>query len=149
MKYSCLLIVFQSYLISFFFSMSVNAALVDNGGGLIYDEDLDITWTANANINGQMTWAEANAWATGLSLGGVSGWRLPITMESDPSCTGDVVSGLYNCTGSEMGHLFYSELGGTAGDSILNSGDADLSLFLKHPRTWTLLVEYRIYGRYK
>ena len=28
-----------------------------------------------------------------------------------------------------MGHLFYNELGGTAGSSILTSGDPDLGLF--------------------
>lgn len=38
-------------------------------------------------------------------------------------CTG------FSCTGSEMGHLFYNELGGAAGSSILSSSDPDLAKF--------------------
>jgi len=53
---------------------STNAALVDNGGGLIYDDVLDITW---AQPDTQRTWDNANTWAAGQTLGGVSGWRLP------------------------------------------------------------------------
>ena len=56
-----------------------NAALVDRGGGLIYDTDLNITWLANGNANGLMDWWQANDWASGLTVDGVSGWRLPIT----------------------------------------------------------------------
>ena len=52
-----------------------SAALVDNGGGLIYDTVLDITW-AQPDDEGRM-WIDANNWASGLTLGGVSGWRLP------------------------------------------------------------------------
>jgi len=55
-------------------SMSSHAALVDNGGGLIYDTVLDITW---AQPDAVRSWDNANTWAAGLTLGGVSGWRLP------------------------------------------------------------------------
>lgn len=105
----------------------VHAALMDRGGGMIYDTDLNITWLKDANYaktsgydsDGQMNWRAANAWASNLVYGGYSDWRLP---------TSDTCGG-YNCTGSELGHLFYAELGGTAGLSILSSGDPDLSLF--------------------
>ena len=30
--------------------MVTSAALIDRGGGLIYDESLDITWLQNANL---------------------------------------------------------------------------------------------------
>lgn len=108
-------------------SGAAQAALIDRGGGLIYDSDLNITWLADANYaqtsgfdaDGRMTWSAANAWAAGLTYGGYSDWRLP---------TSDTCSG-FDCTGSELGHLFYQELGGTAGLSILASGDPDLSLF--------------------
>lgn len=58
-------------------------------------------------------------------MGGITGWRLPTAIHADGTgpCAG------YNCTGCEMGHLFYTELGGTANSSILSSGDPDLALF--------------------
>lgn len=100
-----------------------------------YDTDRNITWLADANVNGAMNWADANTWAATLSFtDGVSvydNWRLPTTLQPDASCqyqSGGVSYG-YGCTGSEMGHLFYSELGGTAGQSILASNDSDLAKF--------------------
>ena len=104
-----------------FFAMcgSAQADLFDRGGGLIYDSDLNVTWAANANINGAMDWSTANSWAAGLVFGGVSDWRLP---------TSDTCSA-YNCTGSEMGHLFYSELGGVAGIDIATTHNTNYSLF--------------------
>jgi hypothetical protein len=70
-----------------------------------YDTDLDITWLRDANVNGQMDWATAVSWAGGFSFGGYSDWRLPASDACDQ----------FNCTGSEMGHLYYVELGNTAG----------------------------------
>ena len=46
---------------------TAHAALVDRGGGLIYDTTLDITWLQNANVGGSMTWAEASSWAANFS----------------------------------------------------------------------------------
>ena len=90
---------------------SAHAALQDNGGGLIYDTDLDITWY-DYNYMGPFevgaTWDQAVSWASSLTVGGVSGWRLP---------TSDFCS-YENCTGSEMGHLYYTELGLTAGTAV-------------------------------
>ena len=97
-----------------------------------YDTDLDITWLANAN-NGQRNWADANTWAANLSFtDGVNvydNWRLPTARNQDGTgpCFGTNFS--HGCAGSEMGHLFYSELGGTAGKSILTSTDTDLAKF--------------------
>lgn len=118
---------------------TAHATLESRLGGLAYyDTDLDITWLADANAgagssfddgfattDGLMTWANANAWAASLNVGGVTGWRLPTSLNSDGSgpCSG------FNCTDSEMGHLFYNELGGATGSSILTSGDPDLALF--------------------
>ena len=87
-------------------------------GQAIYDSDADLTWLANANAAGtMMDWATANAWAAGLTVGGVTGWRLPDTLQPDSSCefqdVGDSYG--YNCTGSEMGNLFYNVLGNTTG----------------------------------
>jgi hypothetical protein len=122
------------FAVVFFLSIATpaNAALVSRlGGQAVYDTDLDITWTANANINGMMTWAAANTWTTNLVIDGVSGWRLPTTLQPDASCSEQDIgeSWGYGCTGSEMGHLFYNELGGVAGSSILTTHNANLALF--------------------
>ncbi|MCP4277568.1 MAG: DUF1566 domain-containing protein [Gammaproteobacteria bacterium] len=99
---------------------------------LIYDEDFDITWVADGNFaqatgydgDGRMDWVAANAWAGGLTIGGFADWRLPTALNQD-----DSGPGYGYVTGSEMGHLFYEELGGTAGDPISSSTDSDLALF--------------------
>ena len=80
------------------FAYSAEAVLYDRGGGLIYDDVLDITWLQHANYSGNtMDWDEAMNWAGDLLFQGFDDWRLP---SSDSSCTGT------NCTGSEMGYLF-------------------------------------------
>ena len=97
----------------FFLVASAEAALIDRGGGFIYDDVQDITWAQDANINGVDTWANQVAWAAGYSqthsvYGTFDDWRLPTTLQPDASCSdqsGGVSSGL-DCTGSEMGHLF-------------------------------------------
>ncbi len=90
------------------------------GNNLIYDTDLDITWYDFSNPDN--FWQDQIDWADNLSVdfGGTifDDWRLPITVD-DP-----------NVTTSEMRHLFYDELGGTAGDPISSSGDPDLGLFV-------------------
>ena len=111
-------------------STSVNAALVERLGGLaIYDDDLNITWLADANVNGLMDWNDAISWADSLTVGGYTDWRLPETLIPDSTCAAPVGSSGFNCSGSELGHLFYSELSGTAGSSLLSTGDADIGLF--------------------
>lgn len=118
-------------------SSVANAALVDRGGGLIYDTDLNITWLANANVNGAMNWGGAMTWASNLSYYDsvrnvtYTDWRLPTTLQLDPACSGQsgVDSYGYNCTGSEMGHLFYNELGGVAGQSITATHNTNYNLF--------------------
>jgi hypothetical protein len=97
-------------------STSVNAALFDRGNGMIYDDELDITWLQDANYaktsgyhsSGWMDWYEANTWADNLVFRGYDDWRLPTTPEDGPAG--------YNITSSEMGHMFYNNLGGTSGD---------------------------------
>ena len=78
-----------------------------------------------------MNWADVNAWAAGLTIGGVGGWRLPDTLQPDASCdyqSGSISWG-FNCTGSEMGNLFYNVLGGSAGSSITTTHNANYDLF--------------------
>ena len=115
------------------FTSVSNAALVSRLGGLAYyDTEADLTWLADANAAGTtMNWADANAWAAGLDVAGVTGWRLADTLQPDASCgsqSGSVSYG-YNCTGSEMGNLFYNVLGGSAGSLITTTHNANYDLF--------------------
>ncbi len=124
-----------------------NAALVDSGGGQIYDTVLNITWLADANlaatntfgvtginVNGSMNWSTAQSWIAAMNIVdylGYSDWRLPTTLQPDNTCSNQTggISGGYNCAGSEMGQLFYNELGGTAGSAIGTTYNANLALF--------------------
>ncbi|MCX7112414.1 MAG: PEP-CTERM sorting domain-containing protein [Proteobacteria bacterium] len=108
------------------------------GGQAVYDTDRNITWLADANYaqtsgydnDGLMNWNAANAWATSLNIGGYTGWRLPTTLQPDTSCSGQFPASYgYNCTGSELGHLFYSELGGVANQLILFTHNSNFDLF--------------------
>jgi len=57
------------------------------GGQAYYDSAADLTWLTNANAAGTtMDLAAANAWAASLNIGGVTGWRLPDTLQPDSSC---------------------------------------------------------------
>ncbi|SPD75039.1 conserved hypothetical protein [uncultured Desulfobacterium sp.] len=102
-----------------------NATLFDRGGGLIYDDVLDITWLQDANYAqtsgydsyGYMTWYEATAWADGLeyydSVRDITwdDWRLPMTVDglSEWGYDGTTTAG-YNIISSEMGHMYYVNL---------------------------------------
>ena len=99
--------------------ISANAALVGRlpltSGGIdyqaFYDTDLDITWRRNAgHSEGTKYWADAVAFVNNLTVGGVTGWRLPI---GDPNC-----DGYYCYSVSEIGHLYYVEFGLSAGRSM-------------------------------
>ena len=70
---------------------------------------------------GLATWWGAQAWAANLSYGGYSDWRLPTT---PGTATSD-----FNQSGSELGHLFYTELGGTALNSIITNHNDNNKLF--------------------
>jgi hypothetical protein len=89
-----------------------HATLINNGNDLIYDTDLNITWY-NPSV-GNMTWDQASIWITSLntlSIGGVTGWRLPTALNY---LNGSYPAYGYNVTESELGHLYYEELGNSA-----------------------------------
>ena len=67
-----------------------------------------------------MTWFGAQAWANNLSLGGYTDWALPTNVPAVFA---------YNETNSQMGDLFYNQLGGVAGDSITTTHNANYNLF--------------------
>ena len=83
-----------------------------------YDTDLDVTWLRDTKVidngwpSGYISWTDALAWANGLSFAGYTDWRLP---------KGNVACSTYDCVSSEMGHLWYTELGNSAG-AMTNPG---------------------------
>ncbi len=80
-----------------------------------------------------MNWTTAKAWVSSLNVGGFTDWRLPTTLIPDTSCSNQGPSndyyGGFNCTGSDLGHLFYNELGGVAGQSIISTHNANYNFF--------------------
>jgi hypothetical protein len=121
-----------------------------------YDTDLNITWLADANYaatepfgpfggcyyQGLMCWTDAvgyygtqpvTSWIGQLNATGYLGindWRLPRTNQPDPTCSRTQSEGSvgYYCTGSELGHLFYEELGGVAGQVLSQTHNANYLL---------------------
>ncbi len=96
-----------------------NALLIDRGS-MVYDQDTNLTWIKDANLPkttgfqsqlpysvqwglgalGLMSFNEATAWASDLSYGGYSDWRLPV---------GSLEGMNFNSQNTEYGHLYYSE----------------------------------------
>jgi len=113
----------------------VNAALVGvlpaTPGGTdwqaYYDDQLDITWTADANINGSDSWDNQVTWAAGLDIDGVTGWRLPsMDVNGDDAivnCTSDQAA----CKDNEYGHLFNYGAGTVFGSGITASSSSSFS----------------------
>ena len=134
---------------------AAHAALIDRGGGMIYDTTRNITWLANMNYaftsgyaatnvggagsneiaaDGRMGWDAAVAWAGQLVYGGFDDWRLPTLNPADTTCGNSFNPGLgfpvqyfgFGCTGGELSGLFVTDLGNKPGESVLNQvGDTD------------------------
>ena len=148
MKKSRLLGVLSAYLFTFIPTISSAALFTQASGDIVYDQERNVSWLANANLaitnqvgvsgitDGKMSWDTANLWIaamnnydSGTGWLGFTDWRLPNTTVPDGTCADPVDALGFNCTGSELGHLFYEELGGTANQSITTSTDPDLALF--------------------
>lgn len=112
-----------------FISMSANAALISVlGGQAYYDDQLDITWVQDANINGTMDWDTANASAAALTIAGVSGWRLPSMDKNNDDTIVDCATGTQSaCADNEYGHLFQYGAGTTRGDGVTASSPGPFS----------------------
>jgi len=119
-----------STLLAVSLSGAAQAALIDRGGGLIYDSTLNVTWLKDANYaktsgydsKGRMTWANAVTWADNLSYFDAirnvtyTDWRLPTTTDlGAPGCDwtygGTECGWNVNPASSEMAHLYHVSLG--------------------------------------
>ena len=114
------------------------ADIYDRGNGLIYDDDLDVTWMQYVSTaedtgycvnylpnctDGLMTKDEADDFVTWFNTSynppWGNAWRLPVTpTTTDLSCSDSFNEG-FNCTQSELGHLYYLELGNSPGEGGL------------------------------
>ena len=96
----------------------------DASAVFLYDTTLNITWLRDANANGAMTWAQANAWAASLTVGTYSNWRLPTMIDTGVSgcdlaytgtdCGYNVRTTSGGAAYSEMASLWYDTLGNKA-----------------------------------
>jgi hypothetical protein len=102
-------------------SGAAQAALLDRGGGLIYDDDLNVTWLQQPypyakEWSSAMFWVEYLAYYDTVRNVVYTDWRLPKHTDTGaPGCDYDI--GGSDCgfnvdtaTG-ELAHLFYDELG--------------------------------------
>ena len=75
-----------------------------------YDPNLNITWAADANMNGIENWDKQITWVEELEIGGIGGWRLP---SADANEDGIVIDcwggGVIGCEDNEMGYLYWEE----------------------------------------
>lgn len=134
------------------FSSMSHAALINRGGGMIYDSVLDITWlqdasymlTSGAAATQFVNKATATNWVDSLVFGGFDDWRLPTMLpgngtsyDTSFSFNGTTDRGFHNDgTNNELGHMFYNNLnnisffspsgvGNQVGSSTFNSSFLD------------------------
>jgi hypothetical protein len=117
---------------------AAQAALVDRGGGMIFDTVLNVTWLQDANYaktsgydtDGLLSRSEGIAWASQLTYGGYDDWRLPQTRPVNGSSfnyansydgsTDDAYnigapgSAYPGSTASELSYMYYVNLGNVA-----------------------------------
>lgn len=126
--------------ISLSVSLHTQASLITRlNGQALYDTESNLTWLVDASFaitsgydaDGRMNWENAVNWVNQLDIDGVTGWRLPSSLQPDPNCQYTSYQGSFgnNCTGSELGNLFYNVLGGAANKGITAVHNANFSLF--------------------
>jgi hypothetical protein len=128
-------------------------------GTFIYDPTLNVTFLANANLaatlppsspyyvsginpNGSMSVETLASFLAALNNPanpylGLTGWTVPMIAEDgqNPNCTIKPGNGSadigYNCDGqaSQLGELFYDQLGGVAGHDVARTSNSDASFF--------------------
>lgn len=113
-------------------SGAAQAALMDRGGGLLYDDVLNVTWLQDANYaktsgyspSGLMSWGAANTWAANLIYhdsvrnADYSDWRLasnsPVGTDWNYSYSNDGSTDVgpnITSVNSELAYMYYVNLG--------------------------------------
>jgi len=101
-----------------------NATLTSLGNGMVYDDVRNLTWyetyplASTHYYDGSATGSvSAAAWVDGLNVGGYTDWRLPSAFNNDGTGPSSGFT-----TGSELGYLFYVELGNGTNPATTNTG---------------------------
>ena len=124
----------------------INGHAVDaNATDAVFLFDGQNTWLRDANAaagsalddfgdstDGLMVFPSAKLWAESLVVGSFSGWSLPTASACD----------FYNCTSSQMGHLWYTVLGNTKDAQIVNKG----SFQNLQGEYWTSMRDTEVFG---
>jgi hypothetical protein len=123
MKKSRLLGAVCASVFTFSLVTSADAALFSRLDGLAYyDDQLDITWTRDAQINLGDSWVNQVAWEGSLTIGGVCGWRLPsMDVNGDRTIVDCSAVTQAACKDNESGHLFFYGEGTTLGSGITDA----------------------------
>ena len=138
MKYHKFMPIFV-FILTFAYTSFAQAIFIDAGGGMVYDTELDVTWLQDANhamtsgydADGLMNWDDSVTWASSLTVGDVTGWRLPTMTTSSgggprPNQNGQDITGPTN--DNEFGWLWYQLNGGAD-----IGGSTDISPFINLP----------------
>jgi Protein of unknown function (DUF1566) len=129
------------------FGVAEASLVASEDGETVYDTVNDVTWVANANLaqtksfgvsginpDGSMSWTTAQEWIAAMNAAnylGSSHWSLPAAKLPDDTCSQMPKAAAfgYGCVGSQMGYLYYHELGGVKGSTIQLQHDANYRLF--------------------
>lgn len=134
-------------------SGSAQAALFDRGGGMLYDDVLNVTWLQDANYaktsdfdaDGLMTWEAAKTWAANLTYSGYSDWRLasntPVGADWNDKWSADGSTDYgFNITSphSELSYMYYVNLGLKGYVSPAGDYQSDFGIFGDGTWDWGL-----------
>ncbi|PKD40433.1 hypothetical protein CWO84_10605 [Methylomonas sp. Kb3] len=140
----------STLVLSIGFAGSASAALYDRGGGLLYDDRLNVTWLQdanyarttvyNGNIYGNMTWNQAQTWAENLVYHDdvrnidYSDWRLPSMFDSgtlgcNASNNGTDCGQNVDTSTSELAYMFHVNLDLKSILSATGGYQADYGIF--------------------
>ena len=129
------------------FGVADASLVASEDGDAVYDTVNDVTWLANANLaqtksfgvsginpDGSMSWTTAQEWIAAMNAANYLGsrhWSLPTAKLPDDTCSQMPKAAAfgYDCVGSQMGYLYYHELGGVKGSTIQLQHDASYRLF--------------------
>lgn len=141
---------------------SAQAGLIDRGGGLLYDDVLNVTWLQDANYaetmsyttpegrnvgeNGMMNWSEAKTWASTLVYHDTvrnldySGWRLPTMIDTEyGGCD-------WTNSGSDCGYNVQTVSAGTVYSEMAHMYYNNLGLKGKYSPSGEVQSDWGIFG---
>jgi len=118
----------------------------DDGSRLMWLKDANFAKTSGYDLDGVMSWEQANDWASYLNItkyAGYDNWRLPATVDGlwEEGYDGTTTGG-WNIITSEMGYMYYVELAAkgyydTAGNMISSYGVRNPSFAFENLQAYT------------